>query len=430
MASSLIEQTPEIRKRNFRNVQIDAVGVGLASAAGPFLPVFLARLGASNFQVGLLSSMPGMTGLVLAFFVGRFLQTRRRIVPWFSLSRLMVLSSYALTGLVTLLIPRSYVVPSTLVIWAFATLPQTALSVAFTVVMNAVAGPEGRYALLSRRWAILGLTNFAATFAITELIDRFSFPLNYAVMFLGLSLGGLISFYFSSRISLPEQTPPPLAAGKSAGEAIRNTLTLLRQTPDFVAFSAKRFVYLSAVALSVPILPLYYVRVVKASDSAIGAINMTYTFVMLGGYLLWPWVSRRRGGRFVLLATTLGMMIYPALVATTRHVGLIILFTAVAGLFQGGLDLVFFDEYMKTVPDEYAATLVSLEQGVSYLSAVAAPLIGTSLADYIGLGGALWVSAGLRLAGFLLFLTTKKKRTADTAGPRRRPSAGRSSIPR
>ncbi len=73
----------EIQKKNFRYVQIDAIGVSIASVAAPFLPVFLTRLGASNFQVGLLSSMPGMTGLVLALLVGRFLQTRRNIVPWY-----------------------------------------------------------------------------------------------------------------------------------------------------------------------------------------------------------------------------------------------------------------------------------------------------------------------------------------------------------
>jgi hypothetical protein len=412
MVPSEPDQTIQVRKSNFRNVQIDAIGVGLASAAAPFLPVFLARLGASNFQVGLLTSMPGVAGLLLAFFVGRFLQTRRKIVPWFSLSRLMVLSSYALTGLVTLLIPRSSAVVSTLAIWAFATLPQTALSVCFTVVMNAVAGREGRYALLSRRWAILGLTNFAATFLVTEFLDRIAFPLNYAIMFLGLSLGGLISFYFSSRISLPDQTPPPLAGGKTARETIQNTLTLLRLHPDFVSISIKRFVYLSSVALATPILPLYFVRVVRASDAAIGTINMTFTLLLLGGYLLWPWVSRRRGGRFVLLATTLGMVLYPLLTATTHSLVPIIIFTAIAGLFQGGLDLVFFDEYMKTIPDEYSAILVSLEQSIQYLSVIAAPLIGTSLANYIGLGGALWVSAGLRLVGFVLFLIPKKSPAA------------------
>ncbi len=55
------QETDLTQKRNFRNVQIDAIGVSIATIAAPFLPVFLTRLGASNFQVGLLSSMPGCT---------------------------------------------------------------------------------------------------------------------------------------------------------------------------------------------------------------------------------------------------------------------------------------------------------------------------------------------------------------------------------
>src|SRR5512137_2651954 len=128
MTSAPLNPTSAIRKRNFRYVLIDAVGVSISNIAAPFLPVFLTRLGASNFQVGLLSSMPGVTGLILAILVGRFLQTRKRIVPWFSLSRLMVISSYALTGLLTLLLPTRVMVTSTLAIWAVATLPQTALA--------------------------------------------------------------------------------------------------------------------------------------------------------------------------------------------------------------------------------------------------------------------------------------------------------------
>src|SRR6266511_6383258 len=92
----------DTQQRNFRYVQIDAIGVSISNIAAPFLPVFLTRLGATNFQVGLLSSMPGMTGLVLAIMVGRFLQTRRNIVPWYSLSRLMVILCYALTGILTI----------------------------------------------------------------------------------------------------------------------------------------------------------------------------------------------------------------------------------------------------------------------------------------------------------------------------------------
>ena len=400
----------EIQRRNFRYVQIDGIGVSIANVAAPFLPVFLTRLGATNFQVGLLTSMPGVTGLLLAILVGRFLQSRRDIIPWYSLSRLLVIACYALTGVVTFLMTGQYAIAATLLIWGLATIPQTGLAVAFSVVMNAVAGPEGRYALLSRRWAIFGLTGFIVTFLITRVIDRIAFPLNYGLMFLGLSVGGLLSYYFSRRIQLPPQTPPPPAPSSSVLDSARNYFSLIRSERAFQSFAMKKFVYVSAVALSQPILPLFFVREVQATDSQIGSINMVMTLVMLAGYFLWPWTSRKYGGRIVLLATSLGMAFYPALTAATPQVNLILVYAGIAGLFQAGLDLVFFDELMKTVPAEYSATFVSFSQSLQYFSAIIAPTIGTWLADSIGLGGALWVSAGLRVLGFLLFLMPDRRK--------------------
>src|SRR4030067_2003408 len=108
----------EIQKRNKRYVQIDAIGVGTASSAAPFLPVFLTRLGATPVQVGLLTSMPGVTGLILALWVGRFLQRQRNVVPWFSVSRLMVISAYALTGIVPFFVPDNILIYVILFIWA------------------------------------------------------------------------------------------------------------------------------------------------------------------------------------------------------------------------------------------------------------------------------------------------------------------------
>lgn len=404
MDNELTGQDLKLQKQNFRYVQIDAVGVSISNVAAPFLPVFLTRLGATNFQVGLLSSMPGFTGLILAIFVGRFLQTRRNIVPWYSLSRLLVILCYALTGILTLMVSEQLVIIATLAIWAFATLPQTALAVAFSVVMNAVAGPAGRYALLSRRWTIFGLTGVIGTFIVTRVINLIDFPVNYAIMFMVLSLGGFFSFYFSRKITIPDSLAPPLATSASPREGVQNYLTLLRANPVFLSFASKRFVYFSAVMLSTPIMPLFLVREVRATDAQIGVISMTMTIVMLVGYYLWPRVSRRFGGRLVLLATTFGMVLYPALSAATPRVEWIIVYAGIAGFFQGGLDLVFFDELMKTVPAEYSATFVSLAQSMQYLSTILAPLLGTWLATYIGLGGALWLSAGLRLIGFVLFL--------------------------
>lgn len=397
-----------IQRRNFLNVQIDAIGVGIASAASPFLPVFLARLGASNFQVGLLTAMPAFTGLFLALLAGRLLQRQRQVVPWFSAARLLVLSSYALTGLVPFVVPREYQVNAVLAIWALATFPQVLLNVAFSVVMNAVAGPKHRYDLLSRRWSILGFTQAVMVALVGQTLDRLGFPFNYQIVFLGLSLGGLVSFYYSSRIVLPEAELPAPTSGESARERVRGFFALIRSQPAFVSFMLKRFVYFSGMALAVPLFPLYYVRQVQASDAWIGAINMTHTAIMLVGYLLWSRQSRVRGGRFVLLWTTLGLSFYPIFTALTPSVELLVLYAGLAGIFQAGLDLVFFDELMKTFPAQYSATFVSVAQSLQYLSTVAAPLVGTLLADYIGLSGALIVSGALRFVGFGLFALGKR----------------------
>ena len=74
-----------------------------------------------------------------------------------------------------------------------------------------------------------------------------------------------------------------------------------------------------------------------------------------------------------------------------------------AGIFQAGIDLAFFDELMKTIPPRYSPTFVSIAQSVTYLAAILAPLVGTYLSVQIGLAGALFVSTVIRFIGFILF---------------------------
>jgi Na+/melibiose symporter-like transporter len=396
------EATP-VQRRNYRNVQIDAVGVGIAGAAAQFLPIFLTRLGASNVEVGLLTSMPALTGLFLSLFVGRFLETRRKIVPWFSAARLMVISAYALTGLITLLAPPRFQVQAVLLIWAAVTLPQIVVNVAFSVVMNAVAGPNGRYNLMSRRWSILGTTTAVFAALIGQALDRIAFPLNYQLAFIGLSVGGLISYYFSSHIELPESAPPQREGQATLRERVAGYFSLVRGQRAFVRFALLRFVFLGGTALAAPLFPLYFVREVNASNAWIGIINTAQTMVLVVSYMLWVKGSQRWGTRFPLLGATLGLSLYPALVALTQRVELIAVYAGLAGICQAGLDLAFFDELMKTVPPEHSATFVSLAQSLQYVSAVIAPLIGTALAGVIGLSGALLVSAAVRFIGFGLF---------------------------
>lgn len=393
-------------------MQIDAIGVGLANAAAPFLPVFLTHLNATSFQVGLLSSMPAATGLLLSIPLGRFLQHQPNIVRWFSIARLSVIACYALTGFASFFLPDQAVVIAILAIWALATIPQTIVAITFSVVMNAVAGPSGRFELMTRRWSVMGITTTICVLGNGQLLDRVVFPLNYQIMFIVLSLGGLISYYFSSHISIPFSIPTGLTYGKRAlkSQVIEYKNLILSEKP-YLSFIIKRFIFLTGTALAAPLIPLYLVKVVHATDGWISIINTVQTAVLVLGYFFWTRQSRKHGPSNVLIWTSLGVALYPLAMSLSQSTWQISAFAAMAGIFQAGLDLVFFDELMRTVPVEYSAIFVSFAQSIQYLSSVFAPVIGTSIGDSYGLGVGLMISAAIRFIGFILFLwpTLKQK---------------------
>lgn len=402
------QTSQEINPRNFTNVQIDAIGVGISSAAAQFPAYVLTRLNASTTEIGLLTSMPGMTGLLLSIPLGQFLQSRRNVVPWFSLARLLVISSYAFTGLALFLGKTHSTVYTILLVWALATIPQTILSISFSVVMNAVAGPKGRYELMTRRWSILSLTTLVTSLGVTQVIDRFSFPSNYQIIFLILSIGGLFSYYFSSHLLIPDSPAQPEEHHKWR-ERLSDFYHLITKEKPFLSFTIKRFVFLTGTTLVAPLLPVFYIRQLEARDSWLTAMNMVQTFIVVLGYFFWIRQSRLRGSRFVLLATTLGTCLFPLFISMTRVFWPVWIYAGINGIFAAGLNLVFFDELMKTVPPKYSATFVAVAQSIQYISAVIAPSLGTFLADHIGFQTTFIISSALSFIGFLLFSFERRK---------------------
>jgi MFS-type transporter involved in bile tolerance (Atg22 family) len=395
-----------VQQRNMRNVLIDGTGVGLVTGVASFLSVFLVRLGASPFLVGLLTSMPALTGIILAIPVGRLLERQRNIVPWYSRARVWVLSSYALTGLVPFLFSRELAPLPIIVIWAIATVPQTIVNVAFTIVMSAVAGPTQRYYLMSRRWSILGVTSAITVALVGLILDQISFPLNYQVVFVASFAGGLLSFIFSSRIEIPDNDPSEAASDGPQGlrERLREGMAGLRENRAYSQFLLSQFVFRCGLALALPLFPLYWVRELNASDAWIGIINTVNSGVLLVAYFLWSAVSRRRGNSMVLRACAFGLVFYPLLTGLTRNVALLPIYAGFAGIFAAGIDLVLFDILLSTCPPRHTAAYIALYQMTTYVATFVAPTLGTFIAGTLGYAPALFVSAGLRFAGAALFV--------------------------
>lgn len=403
---------------NYRIVQRDAIAVGFTSAAAPFLGVYLARFGATPFELGLVSSLPSIAGLVLAIPLGQFLLRRTSIPRWLGVNRMIANAAYGIIGLLPFFLPAQAVVPAAMAIWAATSVPQLIIPIAFNVVMSTIAGPNGRFELLSRRWSIAVLTTALTVAAAGRVLDTLPFPLNYQVILVVLSLAAPVSMYLMSRLRMPEREipPPPPAALPVRARAI-SVIELVRGQPAFVSFIGRLLPFTIGGRMALPLIPLFYVSTIDATDGQIGMIATVQSFTLLAGYLAWTRLWRRRGGRIILLVCGLGLACYPASLAISRDIGVVMFVTALAGLFSAGLQLVLFDELMHRVPVAYTPTFVAVEQNLAHIAGLGGPLLGATLGAAVGLPVALGIASAIGLVGYvLLALDGREPRKTSEAG--------------
>ncbi|KAB8145202.1 MFS transporter [Chloroflexia bacterium SDU3-3] len=396
----------DIPQRNIRNVLIDGFGVGLVNGVATFLSIFLVRLNASSLMVGLLTSLPALAGMVLTIFIGQLLERQRNIVPWYSASRVLVFLSYALMGVAPFFFPLDMIPIVIIILWAFATVPQIVLNVAFTVVMGAVAGPDKRYYLMSRRWSILGASTAISVALCGWLLDTITFPLNYQIVFIASFAAGLLSFAFSRQISIPDNEPvaKPQGGRRSPRQHLNDTLALLRGNGSYNRFIGSQFLFRLGLGIGIPLFPIYWVRDLQASDSWVGIINTVSNAVLLIAYFIWSSVSERRGPGIVLRICVFGMALYPLVTGLTHTTGPLPLYAGVANLFSAGIDLVLFDILLSTCPKSHTATYVALYQMTNSVATFFGPMIGTTIGDMFGYSAALIFAALVRFAGLGLFV--------------------------
>jgi len=425
-ASVTAGPTAAIRAANYRRVQLDSVFIGVVNASGTFLPVFILRMGASAGDVGLLTALPALTAFLLAIPFGRWLQPRGQIVKWYSRLRLIAWSSYAVMAIVTAVLPREHAIPVLLLVWALASLPSTAALVTFALVMDGAAGPGGRFDLLGRRWAIAGVSATISVALVGQLLTYVPFPLNFEAFLFLVTLAGFGSFLQSSRIQIVEQprailAPPPSNepgsnGGSGTAPAIRwqdrlgGLWRLVTGNRPFIRFEMRGFVYVLAIGVSMPVLPLFYVHELGAPDAWIGIIGAASSAGSVLGYLGARQLARRRGGSATLLPSLLATALGPLVLSTISWLPAVAAVAFATGVAAAGAQLAMFDQLMRRIPTEHGVTFSSVDQSISNLAIVIGPTIGGLLAVAIGVRGTMLFITAIGLVAFGLFLVESRRR--------------------
>jgi MFS family permease len=168
------------------------------------------------------------------------------------------------------------------------------------------------------------------------------------------------------------------------------------------------------------LIPIYWVKDLRASDAWVGYFNAALSAATLVSYLPWTRIKRRFGARWVLIPSVAGTALYPALLSLARTPAAVLPAIIFNGLAASGLNLAFFDALFEVCPPGKQARFVAINMTVLHLMGVVGPPIGAVLVRWMPIQAVMVIGTGIALLGTLVF-----GYSAFQTGIRARVQAGR-----
>lgn len=385
------------QERNARLLYLNTAMIGVPSGGIiAFLPIFMARLGASSTLIGALSSAPALLA-ILVFIPAAIIAERqsdhvRVRVTFAKLTRLCFLAC----ALVPFFIPTIYLPTILIIIWVLRTFPDCVATTAWTSVISRAVPPERRAHLNSTRWALLSIMSALSSAFFGWLLDSVTFPMNYQLVF-------FISFVFSwldplifSYIRVPKVAGPEEGEREERrlGTRVREYLNPVAHHRPFLIFAAITISYRIALSLPIPLFGLFWVEELAAPDTLIGLRGTVGYVALVVGYLFWGRMANKMGHRLLLIFSALGLALYPIATALSPSAIWLLPAAAIWGLTASGVDIGLFDLMLAAIPDERQPLFAAVWNMISNGAVFVGPLLGAALAQSTSRGTALLI-AGL-----------------------------------
>lgn len=389
-----------------------------------FLAVYASRLGASGFQVGLLTAGPAVANLVISLPAGQWMQGRPLIRVSF-LSAIVHRLGYLLLIPLPLLLDRPGQIWAIIIISMIMSVPGTVLAIAFNAMFADVIPAELRGEVVGRRNALVAISLTVTSLACGALLNLVVFPLNYQIVFAIGASGAALSTYYLGRLitgaGLPPRVSRPLQDFARPGmlrfvDALRHPIGLRFLTRSahrpllrlnmirgpFRSFLSSYFLFYTFQFLPVPLFPLFFVRELRLSDGAISLGSALFHLAMLLASLRLKGLSARFGHRDILVYSALFYSLYPLLNAMAQGGDLFWVASFAGGGAWAITNAGLVNRLMERAPEDDRPASMALHNLALNLGILSGSLLGPILGDLIGLRSALLVSAGLRLLAAIL----------------------------
>ncbi len=409
MTTEILHRPDPILKWNLRQLYWDVLWYGiLAGSTLAFQAVYAARLGASGFQIGLISAGPAVVNLILTLPSGSWMEGKSLIKVSFQSAIWQRLGYLFLVAL-----PWLFPSPGGQIwglIWTtlVMSIAGTVLAISFNAMFAEVLPAEWRAHAVGRRNILLAITITVATLVSGQILDAVIFPYNYQIVFAIGAAGAMLSSYHLGRVRKQETTlsssnvEEAASAEENSTEKRRSWLRVDLLSGSFGVFMVSYLVFYAFQFFPVPLFPIAYIDLAHMTDGMIGLGTAIFYGAMMLASLRLSYFSTRFGHRKVLMVSAALFPLFPLFLGMAKGPELYYL----ACLFGGGINAMLtgaiINRLMERVPSRDRPAHMAWHNLALNLGILIGSFLGPVSANLIGLQPSLFLGAGLRLlaAGF------------------------------
>jgi MFS family permease len=424
----LVKAEYKVLRNNIRNNLWNGIAWSIGfNFVTPFIAVLAARLGATNNDYALLSSIPALFTILIvipaSIVIGRFRKQKRIIAGIILLCRffyfLLIFVPYLEVSAITALILLVGLYNAT----------NSIIAVAWQSMMGEIIPASYRNRVFAQRNIWTGLVGCVVAFVAGWGIDRIPYPYGYQLAFsIGFAFAIVETWYFM-RLRIPseeiidhnqiiKQIVPDKHVSLSANWIERYKLN---QGRSYYLFCGSAIIYIFAWQAAWPIYMKIKVDTLLATNTMISIDVIVGALGALLGFRLFARVADRRGTAWTVFISALILGLTPYFWLHAPSMNWVYLYDFIGGVATAGFQQSVFNRLLEIVPEQGRQRGIAIYTTLSQVSAIFAPIVGMKLFSSISYEACMSLLGSVRVVGslcFLMIVTPRFLRWADAVKPK------------
>lgn len=387
--------------RNIRFLVIELFWAAIASAAYSFAAAYVIRLGGSNFTVSLITSAAAIVNMVTTIPFAALMERTANRRPW--LFRSLIAFRMMHIGLIFVPFLPYWQAEAVVLILLLANVPVAIFNTVWLPLFADIIPIQRRARLFSARNVTLGATMMAATYGFGWWLesDVSGFPGNYQLLFSVALITNMLSTWYVTRMEIPDS---PVDATSSIDRSVAGMWKLFTENKAYSSITVNTLILNIAPWAAIALQPIYFVRVLNATDEWLGIWFAITNGGAILGNLFWPRLMEKYGFYRIMTIAAIISCGYFFAIGMVPNLTAILFFSLLIGMVNPGIDIAHFNILLQVTSPQRRALALGIFVTVMNFGLMVSSLIVSPMIDLVG-AQALVIGLGvLRLIGGILFV--------------------------